>query len=1028
MRSYWIWVGVFVLNTHLVADSLFLQDDRSKQAHELNVLRIEGLAALDSHNYIRSEQIFEQILALDPREWLDEVEYNEIVLALAKSQILKGRLSAGEQTFYHLLPSGMTLPIRFQQGLLKAKILELRKDLLRAFICLKILQNEVPLSSWPLEEQKGYLKLKEKVEQELDVMWLRAESCFNKGLYAEARTLYDEIYQVFQQKEGLLESKEEKRLYQLLIQKSRCAYGLHSYPEAIALLEETKKNFPAWFDSDSFYLLIEACEKNLDFSKALELSYEYLTYRYGSVKQEKIEVYIGILLKKLNRSLEALEAFKKLQGRLKDPLLQAKLHLELAALFLETASLKEAEEALRQFKISLCEDPVLIYQARKLDGSLLFMKKDYLAALTVFQNLLQDQGAFKKSEEPELLYQLAYSAFKLGEEELEKAICIQRWELSEQYFKQLLIYYPSDRIATRLGQLYKKRYDSFQEASIYEKFHHLITSFRFHTLESEIELNGLWLEVVDNVKEKEDRIQILLAPPYDRASNYGKVWYYLGRLSQETGKPINEQVLFFKKAYHLLKDQSIQGAVLALQGWKQALLQDSDLFNASQAIEEWDLLQQDLPLSSLVSEYLKLNQVELLLKLGLQKDFQKNQDLLTLLQTLKTSQTPYIQESALYLFSHLSLYHKNYKVAQQSLSDLLHLFPHTQYAPEAYFWMAECLEHQGASLEQVKQCRETIFKTYPYSPYAVRAYFLQYPLKEYIEGNPLAMAHLRSLESMFPSSNYSIVVQYVLGLYEKQRKHWDKAIACFVQAENLFWDFWKQGKIESQKAYFSEMYYQAVLEEGDVYFTKARSSSYKRELYLQKSLERYAEVYEDLQDLKHGMASILQKEGLTDPLKEQALYYIGRLSAQLHSIEKAETCFKELTSSVLAPEKKSPFLSKAWYELGQIYLAKEEYQMALNAFLRAEETYLAEEEKDAVEFMIQQSLCYRFLQNIEQAEFLLSQALEKASEPSQKEKVHFLRGELYVLQGNEQKAEEDFKKVIQEKGYWKKIALQQMQH
>jgi hypothetical protein len=379
------------------------------------------------------------------------------------------------------------------------------------------------------------------------------------------------------------------------------------------------------------------------------------------------------------------------------------------------------------------------------------------------------------------------------------------------------------------------------------------------------------------------------------------------------------------------------------------------------------------------------------------------------------------------LYIHLCL-----KLNQTSEADkILHLLLENPAAAAKHRGQLLLLLAYSSDLQHNKELKQHYLrKTFtedPGSPAAPIAYFHLYSYSNYVQGNRHVLKHLQAMPSLFPSHPLLINAYYLIGLCQKKeqlseegqvlrRKNTISAIDAFHHAEITFDSLVEKKLIpENDLDYYRQVRQRAQLERAQANFAIAQQSTGgKREIYLAYAEEVYkkliAKSYRDLIEAHFLLAQTLNEMGKT--LEAEKWLEL--------SIEQSNE--KGLTQGY--------WLMKTWYEKGMLLQRRGELASALQAFVQAEEAIpdgnrMSPDEK--LDIWIEQSLCYRQMQQFDEAMRLLSRVINDDVISSRRIKAMYLRAETYKLQNRPELALKQLESTARKGGEWAQKAQKKLE-
>lgn len=353
-------------------------------------------------------------------------------------------------------------------------------------------------------------------------------------------------------------------------------------------------------------------------------------------------------------------------------------------------------------------------------------------------------------------------------------------------------------------------------------------------------------------------------------------------------------------------------------------------------------------------------------------------------------------EQTLHLMGLVYYLSSRFQEALTFFTALIDKFPNSPLAGESLYWSARC--------QNDPKHFKGVYERYPESKYASDAYFQLYSYQEYMQGGVEAIRHLQSFTEKYPNHPLALNAFYLIGIdFTRDRKspegkaikkkNYHEAISCFEKLEKTY------QKMENGNR---ALYHQALLERSGVYLKMAHESQgAKKQLCLQ-----YAE-----ETLRR-----LLKEPLTTALKEESFFQLAKTLALAQQDRTAQAVLTQLISDTEQP--KSYFLSKAWFELGMIALRRADFEEALNDLIAAEQTAQGLAADERLLLLIEQSHCYKMLNNLDQAMLTLSKVINDNAISGLRLKAMYLRSEIYEQQGRFELARKQLEATARKGGEW----------
>lgn len=1056
MKKKHLWLLLFISVSTLNAETpqksenTEAKDKVSSIAHRLNLLRSEGLDALDRHNYLGAVEIFKEILLLKPETWLEEKEYNEILIYLARAQIHTRQYTEAQKQLDGLIKEGLSDVLVYNRDALRAQIHYAKGQPKEAILILHRLIEQFPIQEWDLNDQKFYLKVKAKIDAYYEDLFSQAERCFQGGIYQETIPIYDEILVAL--KTGVYKPDRTPRLpFDLRMRMAYCLFQDESYSKAKEILLEAKKNYASLFEAESFHQLIVCCRELKEYEQALKLCDEFQTFKYEKAKQEPVLFETARLYYIQKQTLKSKRILESIVGQLKQPYYAALSRFYLAKILLQEKKYTEVEKVLHPDHFNFDPEDSLKCEWAYLRAEALYHRKQYEMALAGFKESLCHPKVEKMDWYPSALYNLGFSYLKLGEDHLKQAKSKEEFfSKAEETFNKLFNFQKTDQAILALARVYLLKHHYLKDADAKESVYQLIKDASFEKIESELESGFILADMTSDLKAKGVLYENLCSKKYEKALNYGKAWFYkavfLNQIALlEQNEELFEQAIgSYQSAYQYLKPYSHKLCIACIKNMIGAYLSSKREGAQEKAYQylshflESEAKDLKAPLATQELGCLKAEVCLKLLSYGKKEYFQKGIDALNEVIALNEETL----DLAYFLRAKLYFQNKEYTKAKEPLRHLIDTKPSSSYIADCWFWLAQCNEMEGFDKQKTKEYRQKVFEEYPSSSLAAEAYFLYYTFGEYLEGDELAIKHLENLKEKFPNSPYLITSDYLLGLNKKQErkgldgkvlqaKDLSASIAFLTKAKDAFLEFYGKNLIPlSNLNYFTSVYYRSLLSIAQANLEKAdECSGAKRQVWLEKSIESFNQIYADFHNPSCPHAKQLYLEEVIPIIYEEACFGRAIALGKEGHIQEAEEALSELIELYAHHQiDKGHYLSRAWYEMAMIAMAKQEYQDALEYYTHAENTMnqpMAGGEQ-IIELGIQQSLCYRFLGELDRAMLTLSKVINEGIISNLRVKAMVLRAEIYELQGRKELAQKQLEAASEKGGEWGKLATEKL--
>lgn len=823
----------------------------------------------------------------------------------------------------------------------------------------------------------------------------QAEEYYSAALYEEAVPLYKQAWPL----DGVFRAHYADALIRS---------GDHA--AAISYLETLAEKTP-----EEMFCLGMAYSKSENQEKAVAILEKLLGSKWsGYPDSDRVRYQLALTLSRLHR----LDAAK---GHLTILAASANASIRhLALLALARAALLEGnpEEASRQLETLdrvLSKDNLLTYEVAYLQGKAAWAKRNWRAAAAAFEHALPQRNVHLAEWYPDTLYHLGCCYLKIAqsEEEVKKA---------EEVLQQLLRLQSSERAALALGQCYLVKAALMDDLAAYQAAERILSdTTRFPTSEGRAQALLLRAQAAPHYQDRASLYLLLTDSAHAGQADYGQSWYLRG-MNDYDEHMWESSASALSKAYELLlpldkplagRARLFQAQALAQIGTVEAKQEALDLLHhliQSPLLEKMEFPDETYYLRGLIA-----------LHLG---DY--SQTIRTLQEGLKNyPQGNFAGQSALLLGK--TLYSRQeYEKAEEVFQQLIASQAESSETAEAWFWMAQCAEKQGASAKMQERLR-MVYEKFPHLPLAAEAFFQVYSYRDYLQGERQAVKHLTAFDQYFPDSPYTILANYLIGLDAKRdrktpegkwirRKNWLEAIASFQEAEERYDRLLAEKKLPKDKlVYWENVRNQAALEKALANLSIAdESQGAKRKIYL----EYAEEVFQKLLELSSQNLSYNQ----------ECCFGLAQVYLKGDQNDKAEEVLKRLLDPDYA-HGEGYFTSRAWYELGLLALHDNRYAEALANFMQAEKNApigaLTTDQK--LDLWIQQSFAYRGLKQMDQALLTLSKAVNDDAISGLRLKAMYLRAEIYAEQGRHDLARKQLESTAKKGGEWGQKAKEKME-
>lgn len=881
---------------------------------------------------------------------------------------------------------------------------------------------------------------------------IQAEQLFNEQLYADALPFYEKV---------ALDNPSSDILCRL----AQIHYELSNYPEVIKLAKAaiSKEQTP---ESQKEILYLQALShKHLgEQDEARQTLTSYLSDKEKTSLFHHADALFELgCIKFFDGSLEeAKSLFTDAVQSKPCPRLRTLSHLYLARIAFLQNQKEKAQDILRTLRKSLPENDPLNAEIAYWLARVQQDEERYLDAARLFEEALpqyQKRVAEKKTTDSQdvykdILYQLGCCYLKIADDASKSRDAqIDYFSKAGKALTQLSLVAPEEHSFLTLGEYFLTKARRLQDNEAYRSAEEILAKQElFITPQAKAQAILLRAGAAPLYADRDRLYRELTQEEPSANPLHANGWYMYALNDFEEGQRFLSQghveeakILFhqasnaFKQAYLLLLVTAPAKAGLSL---KYQALAAFNQETEPAGRESWDLLNQLIYQEPILFQSLE-NQAEIFYLSGLfashliEKNHQS--ELIPLAEkNLKEgiSRFPSDVSAAemLNLLGHLYGRQHLDSEAELTFVDLEKRFPQHHLAGEALFWAAFYAERLKKDDVVIKQYKQQVYEKHPDCRYAAEAYFSSFSCRDYLQGSRSGLKHLEGMAARFPRTPLLISAYYLIGLnYKKERlsmegrvvrrKNLLAAIDAFQEAELAFDVLNQNGLIPANEfEYFVTLRYQSTLERALSNLAIAEESQgTKRQIYLEYAEEVFGQVVHDFSSPEHPLASLLIKNEPYHRLWEESEFWLAHTYIQGDHDDAAEKVLAQMLNRYRqADVTKGYFLSRTWFEKGMIAMRRQNYALALEDFSKAENAANGRvlSPNQRLDLWIQQSLCYKGLQQLDQAMLLLSQVINDDAISGLRLKAMYLRAEIYELQGRGELALKQLEATARKGGVW----------
>ncbi len=670
-------------------------------------------------------------------------------------------------------------------------------------------------------------------------------------------------------------------------------------------------------------------------------------------------------------------------------------------------------------------------------------------AVAGFEGSLPKHNREKADWYPKALYNLGWSYLKLGEDILSQELSqTHNFCKAEETFKELLKIEESDQIYLALAKVYLLKARYLKDQVAFSSLQELLKSSPLKSDDSKLKMGFIQAEMCEDLYEKEAIYRKLSSLELKPCSDLALLAYFRSRnlfnlaCMTKDPKDYEELNVSLNKTFSLLNSDDPKYIESSLKMRILGALNQGDFSSLKGAYTFLESFPKDYPTYHQLDKIPEQTLYSIALissKLMLLEDsdayFRKGIDAIQVLMT--SSKQSKLADQALYLLGTLFYHHQDFAKARHTFLKLIETYPKSSWIGDAWYWAAECNDQEKHDPTISREYRKRVFEDYPDSSHAPEAFFYYYSFSEYLQGNPEALSHLEKMEELFKNSPFLVVSYYLRALDKKEdhlevngkllaEKDLNQSLYLFNKSKETFLNRYKENQIGLEHLnYLSNVYYRSLLGEAQVFLMKADTSqSAKRQLHLEQAITTYREIVQQFEEEKHPLAALFYKESLYPEHLEEAEFGLAKaLIRNFQLIDGEQKLNSMIEKYHLAGIKENYYYSRAWYELSLISMAKEDHQEALDYLKRAE--LFADNRMTSdqiIDLGIQQSLCYRCLNQLDMAMLTLSKIINEGIVSNLRVKAMYLRAEIYELQGRQELAERQLEAASKKGGEWARMS------
>lgn len=848
----------------------------------------------------------------------------------------------------------------------------------------------------------------------------RADALFEATLYAEAAPLYEEL---------LIDAHTDEQTSQLRLRLAQALFLTENYWKAALVLQGERASPPA------LQLSAAAYRRLGNYQMAVETLNKYLN---SASFHDEAEFELALTYFLWGKTNDSKLHFTRTAKESSNEPLRNLSTLYLARIANAEGNPAEASRILNSLALLIPKGHLLRYELAYLQGEAAFQAQDYVKAANFFEQAIPKRNQSRAPWYHDTLYRLGWSHLSAADDPTQdSAFQRHHFEKAEKVFKTLSTTSPDEKVSLALSQCYLAKAGRLKDEDAYRKAEALLTaSENFVSRDGKAHALLLRAEAAPSYSEREKLFRQLIQEGSSGSQFFSKILYLKGLNDYEegltllaSGKKEEATKVFDQAAASLARaaalfsnDEKGRNNALKYQALSYYHQKNREGYVAALGILDKMIESNGSTLSDEIFYFRAL--VATLL----------GQDgVATLMQSLQTHPQGKYADASWNLLGVIAFQKGNYSGALHSFTALAEHHPASPLAGEALFWCAVCSEKMNENPDVARHYRKRVFEEYPNSLYAGEAYFRYYTYNEYLQGDRSAIKHLQAFAELFPDSPYLINAYYLMGLDHKRdrktpegkwisKRNLTAAIDSFHEVESHFETLNQNGRIPSEEMeYFTNVKYRSHLERALANLAIAEEShGAKKRIYLDYAEEEFFRIVQDF-DTSERKTDLLTRNEPYPAILEESSFWLARTYIKNKDDDAAEKTLNGMLEKYRSAKiTRGYFLSRVWYELGMIDMRRQKYEHALENFALAEDSakgrLLSTDQK--LDLWIQQSLCYKAMNQTEKAMLILSKVINNDAISSLRMKAMYLRADIYEQQGRPELARKQLQATSKGGGEW----------
>jgi tetratricopeptide (TPR) repeat protein len=996
-------------------------------------------------DFAKARDAYINLLQSSNSSSIDIFYYADVCLRLSLAEKELGLFDDAEKRLNRLLKKPLPDDLLLRAKLLLAKVFQAQKKEEEAYVMLVQLQSQLPFEKWLPEERGYFVMLQDIVSEHYLLLVCQATRLFEASMYQESTQLLQELLQKVEAGKFPNHAKDSLKILNLL---ARAQYNSKNYGKVIALLQPKKEAMLAQEDDETLIYLAKSYKELGSLSQAKEL--------FEVIDEKKKALSPAISLEKghtyllLGNFLQAEESLKKTleSSPSKKQEMLAKLYL--AKTYLKNKNFKKVEETIELVFMSCFDTPKALDYYASVKYEMAYLLAESYFAMANYEKAIEFYEKSIPSKHQENADWVKSSALKIGASYLRLSEKNPKFlGMAINTFKELRNdLHIKEKASIGLGWALALKNEINPSSTTEELLALLNDTDTFYSIEGSAELILIKARCETHKEAKEELYKMLSQTnPYCTTTAGKKAWFFRAEQSLEELISIKERsnkefrnkyentLLNFDKSFQLLEDTDEEMASLSLLNKAQVykLFGDKDsLMSSYHTIEKLidSHLYESCP-KKREALYLDAQLCCSLYLLGEEESYlKKAEKSLKILQEIDKNCD--ILQKGLFTLAATCYQAELFNKAEDLFYTFYCLYPLHDKAAESLFFASLCNERSEEEKEiKANFYRRIILENYPQSSFSQESYLRYFPFSEYIQGENLALSHLKEMPIKYPKSNLLTIAYFLLGLNFKENKSLLTQEALIVMNNYTVFDYFllsittfeknfsesniKDNELEELKS----IYFRAVIEFANLALEELNQEYKIQAIYL---LNKIIDLF------------LIENNVLTKSLK--SLYAYPRvleecqylLAKMYYSTASFELCHKTLDDMVARYSKlniqKSYYQTLTYFELGKLHAKLINHEKALEYFKLADDNssnqIVSKEMK--LKIWTESSNSARYLGRFDEAMLYLSFVINENISSSTRIQAMLLRSELYAIQGRHELAIKQLEAVSKNGGEFALIA------